>query len=115
QDDYSQYFYSYEASQHGTPQAPMLILYFDRNSGSPPKGTFDNKPGTYVLSRRVVSVPLQYVLRHWGNVEAGYMIYEHSISAMDHAETQFEEASYFGLTSRNWQTRYKEHQRDALT
>lgn len=43
------------------------------------------------------------------------MIYEHNISAMDFAEQQFESVSYIGVTSRNWQTRYKEHQRDALT
>lgn len=114
QDDYSQYFYSYGAWQHGTPQAPMLQIKFDRKSGAPPKGMLENDPDAYVLSRRVVSVPLQYVIRHWGNVENGYMIYEHSISAMDNAGHQFKEAQYYGLTSRNWQTRYKEHQRDAL-
>lgn len=115
QEDYSKYFYSYDAWQHGTPQAPMLMLSFDRNSGSAPKGTLENNPGTYVISRRVVSVPLQCVIKHWGNAEAGYMIYEHNLSAMDHAVPQFKSISYIGLTSRNWQTRYKEHQRDALT
>ena len=34
---------------------------------------------------------------------------------MDHSDTKFPSVSYIGLTSRNWQTRYKEHQRDALT
>lgn len=115
QDDYSKYFYSYDAWKHGTPQAPMLMLSFDRNSGSPPVETLENSPGTYVISRRVVSVPLQCVLKHWGNAESGYMIYEHNLSAMDHAVPQFKSISYIGLTSRNWQTRYKEHQRDALT
>jgi hypothetical protein len=115
QEDYSEYFYSYDAWQHGTPQAPMLMLSFDRNSGSAPKGTLENGPGTYVISRRIVSVPLQCVLKHWGNAESGYMIYEHNLSAMDHAVPQFKSISYIGLTSRNWQTRYKEHQRDALT
>ncbi|MGL4231161.1 MAG: hypothetical protein ACRCWJ_07310 [Casimicrobium sp.] len=115
QDDYSKYFHSYDAWAHGTPQAPMLMLSFERNSGSPPVGTLENAPGTYVISRRVVSVPLQCVLKHWGNVESGYMIYEHNLSAMDHAVPQFDSISYVGLTSRNWQTRYKEHQRDALT
>jgi hypothetical protein len=115
QNDYSEYFYSYDAWKHGTPQAPMLMLSFDRTSGAPPVGTLKNAAGTYVISRRVVSVPLQCVLKHWGNAESGYMIYEHNISAMDHAIPQFKAISYIGLTSRNWQTRYKEHQRDALT
>lgn len=114
-DDYRSYVYSYKAWQHGTPQAPMLFIQFDRISGSPPKGELKNSPDAHVLSRRVISVPLQYVIKHWGNIESGYMIYEHSISAMDNAAAQFKEAQYFGLTSRNWQTRYKEHQRDALT
>lgn len=115
QENYDEYFYSYDAWQHGTPQAPMLMLSFDRNSGAAPKGTLENESGTYVISRRVVSVPLQCVIKHWGNAEAGYMIYEHNLSAMDHAVPQFKSISYIGLTSRNWQTRYKEHQRDALT
>ena len=70
QDDYSEYFFSYNAWKHGTPQAPMLMLSFDRNSGSPPVGTLENDPGTYVISRRVVSVPLQCVLKHWGDRRA---------------------------------------------
>lgn len=115
QDDYNDYFYSYEAWNHGTPQAPMLMLSFDRISGSQPKDTLKTKPEQHVLSRRVVSVPLQCILKQWGNVERGYMIYEHNLSAMDHAVPQFDSISYIGLTSRNWQTRYKEHQRDALT
>jgi hypothetical protein len=115
QDNYDDYFYSYEAWSHGTPQAPMLMLSFDRMSGAPPKGTLETKPEQRVLSRRVISVPLQSIIKHWGNVESGYMIYEHNLSAMDHAVPQFKSISYIGLTSRNWQTRYKEHQRDALT
>lgn len=47
------------------------------------------------------------------------MIYEHDITPMDHSQEelgeQFKAARYIGLTSRNWQTRYREHQRDALT
>jgi len=115
QEDFNDYFYSYEAWQHGTPQAPMLMLSFDRQSGAAPKGTLNPNPGTYVISRRIVSVPLQCILKHWGNAESGYMIYEHNLSAMGHAIPQFKSISYIGLTSRNWQTRYKEHQRDALT
>jgi hypothetical protein len=42
QDDYSEHFYSYDAWKHGTPQAPMLMLSFDRCSGSPPVGACPN-------------------------------------------------------------------------
>ncbi|WP_238543985.1 hypothetical protein [Pseudomonas sp. GM21] len=115
QEDPDQCFYSWEASTHGTPQAPTLMCYFERVSGKPPESGLGSPPGAYVQSRRIFSVPVQCVLKGWGNVENGHMIYEHNISAMDFAEQQFESASYIGLTSRNWQTRYKEHQRDALT
>lgn len=115
QEDYNDYFYSYEACSHGTTQSPMIMLSFDRMSGSPPQGTLETKPEQHILSRRVISVPLQCIIKHWGKVESGYMIYEHNLSAMDHAVPQFRSISYIGLTSRNWQTRYKEHQRDALT
>lgn len=115
QEDHNNYGFSYEAWSHGTPQAPMLMLSFDRISGSPPSGTLELNPEQYVLSRRIVSIPLQCILKGWGNAEKGYMIYEHNLSAMDHANPQFKSISYIGLTSRNWQTRYKEHQRDALT
>lgn len=115
QDDPDQYFYGWEASAHGTPQAPTLMCHFERVAGKPPARGLESPPGAYVQSRRIFSVPVQCVLRGWGDVERGYMIYEHNISAMDFAEPQFESISYIGLTSRNWQTRYKEHQRDALT
>jgi hypothetical protein len=115
QEDYEKYCYSYEVWSHGTPQAPMLMLSFDRISGAEPKDSLETKPEQRVSSRRVVSIPLQCILKNWGNVEKGYMIYEHNLSAMDNADHQFESISYIGLTSRNWQTRYKEHQRDALT
>lgn len=115
QDDYDKYFYSYDAFPHGTPQAPMLMLSFDRMSGAAPQDGLEVKPDQSVLSRRVVSIPLQCILKNWGNVENGHMIYEHNLSAMDNATHQFQSISYIGLTSRNWQTRYKEHQRDALT
>lgn len=115
QEDPDQCFYSWEADTHGTSQAPTLMCYFDRVSGKPPESGFGSPNGAYVQSRRVFSVPVQCVLKGWGNVESGHMIYEHNISAMDFAEQQFESISYIGLTSRNWQTRYKEHQRDALT
>jgi hypothetical protein len=115
QDDHDQYFFSYNAWSHDSPQAPMLMLSFDRISGAAPRDGLEMKPEQSVLSRRVVSVPLQCILRNWGNVLNGHMIYEHNLSAMDNADFQFQSISYIGLTSRNWQTRYKEHQRDALT
>jgi hypothetical protein len=115
QEDYDKYFYSYTARPHGTSQAPMLMLSFDRVSGAAPKISLEIKPEQKVLSRRIISVPLQCILKSWGNVENGYMIYEHNLSAMDNADSHFESVSYIGLTSRNWQIRYKEHQRDALT
>lgn len=115
QEDPDQCFYSWEVSKHGTPQAPTLMCYFERVAGKPPVSGLGSPPGAYVQSRRIFSVPMQCLLKGWGNVESGHMIYEHNISAMDFAEQQFESVSYIGLTSRNWQTRYKEHQRDALT
>jgi hypothetical protein len=112
------YLFSFKSYDHNTPQAPMLMVSLDRCSGSMPLDI--REPGdTCVVSRRVVSVPLQCVLRGWGDVTQGHMVYEHNISAMDFAEAelgqQYKVASYIGLTSRNWQTRYREHQRDALT
>ena len=103
---------------HDTSQAPMLMVSLDRYSGARPP---DLKPtgDTFVVSRRAVSVPLQCVIRGWGDATRGHMIYEHHIAPMDYAESEmgerFKSARYIGLTSRNWQTRYREHQRDALT
>lgn len=118
QEDTDDYVFSFEAIRHNTPQAPMLMVSFDRCSGSRP--TDLQKPGdTYVVSRRVISIPLQCVIKNWGDASKDHMIYEHDISPMDHAQDQlgeqFKAARYIGLTSRNWQTRYREHQRDALT
>ncbi|MGJ3702679.1 hypothetical protein [Variovorax sp. AFSI2.2] len=109
---------SFCAFCHTSTQAPMLLVSFDRCSGARPTSLAE--PGnTYVLSRRVISLPLQCVLKHWGDPTKGHMIYEHDISPMDHAGSElrerFKSARYIGLTSRNWQTRYREHQRDALT
>lgn len=112
------YVFSFHAFQHASPQAPMLLVSFDRCSGARPADLVTPRE-TYVLSRRVVSIPLQCVLKHWGDPTRGHMIYEHDISPMDHASPDLHEkfgsARYIGLTSRNWQTRYREHQRDALT
>ena len=116
--DTGEYLFSFEAIRHNSPQAPMLMVSFDRCSGARPADL--QKPGnTYVVSRRVVSVPLQCVVKNWGDSTKAHMIYEHDIAPMDHAQDelgeQFKAARYIGLTSRNWQTRYREHQRDALT
>lgn len=115
QADPNQCFYGWKAGAHGTPQVPTILFHFERVAGRPAEDGLDPPAGAYVQSRRVFSVPIQCILKNWGNVERGHMIYEHNISAMDFADPQFESVSYIGLTSRNWQTRYKEHQRDALT
>ncbi|MES2355502.1 MAG: hypothetical protein V4568_14090 [Pseudomonadota bacterium] len=117
-EDTGGYVFSFESIRHNSPQAPMLMVSFDRCSGARPVD-LQNPGDTYVVSRRVVSVPLQCVIKNWGNASKGHMIYEHDIAPMDHAQDrlgeQFKAARYIGLTSRNWQTRYREHQRDALT
>ena len=117
-EDTGDYAFSFSAFRHNSPQAPMLMVSLDRCSGTRPTD-LQNPGDTYVVSRRVVSVPLQCVIKGWGDATKGHMIYEHDIAPMDHARVelgeQFKTARYVGLTSRNWQTRYREHQRDALT
>jgi hypothetical protein len=117
-DDPGGYVFSYESLTHNTPQAPMLMVRFDRCSGARPVD-LKQSGDTYVVSRRSVCVPLQCVLKGWGDVTQGHMVYEHTVSPMDFAQgelgDQYRAARYIGLTSRNWQTRYREHQRDALT
>lgn len=61
QEDPDQCFYSWEASSHGTSQAPTLMFYFDRVSGQPPVSGLGSPPGAYVQSRRIFSVPMQCV------------------------------------------------------
>lgn len=117
-EDTGDYVFSFETFRHNSPQAPMLMVSFDRCSGARPADL--QKPGdTYVVSRRVISVPLQCLIKNWGDATKDHMVYEHDIAPMDHAQEQlgeqFKAARYIGLTSRNWQTRYREHQRDALT
>lgn len=116
--DTGEYVFSFNAFRHNSSQAPMLMVSLDRCSGARPVD-LQNPGGTYVVSRRVVSVPLQCVVKNWGDALRGHMIYEHHIAPMDHSQEQlgeqFRAARYIGLTSRNWQTRYREHQRDALT
>lgn len=117
-EDSDEYVFSFEATHHNSPQAPMLMVSLDRCAGTRPTD-LKNPGDTYVVSRRVISIPLQCVIKNWGDASRGHMIYEHHISPMDHSQEQlgeqFKAARYIGLTSRNWQTRYREHQRDALT
>jgi len=117
-EDSGTYALSFNAFRHNSPQSPMLMVGLDRCSGARP-ADLQNPGDTYVVSRRVVSVPLQCVIKGWGDATRGHMIYEHDIAPMDFAQEelgeQFKAARYVGLTSRNWQTRYREHQRDALT
>jgi hypothetical protein len=117
-EDTDDYAFSFNAFRHNSPQAPMLMVSLDRCSGARPTN-LQNPGDTYVVSRRVISVPLQCVVKNWGDASRDHMIYEHHIAPMDHSQEQlgerFKAARYIGLTSRNWQTRYREHQRDALT
>lgn len=117
-EDAGEYVFSFDAFRHNSSQAPMLMVSLDRCAGARP-ADLQNPGDTYVVSRRVVSVPLQCVVKNWGDASRGHMIYEHHIAPMDHSQEQlgeqFRAARYIGLTSRNWQTRYREHQRDALT
>lgn len=112
------YVFSFEAFRHNSPQSPMLMVHFDRCSGARP-ADLQNPGDASVVSRRVISVPLQCLIKNWGDATKDHMIYEHNIAPMDHAQEQlgeqFKAARYIGLTSRSWQTRYREHQRDALT
>ena len=115
QTDLNRCFNRWNAAAHGTSQPPMILFHFERVSGRPPDKGLEPPEGAYVKSRRTFSIPIQFIIKNWGSVEKGHMVYEHNISPMDFADPQFESVSYIGMTSRNWQTRYKEHQRDALT
>lgn len=48
-------------------------------------------------------VPLQVLLKHWGDAGEGYMCYMHTIGLPDG------ELSYAGITRRNWLQRLSEH------
>jgi hypothetical protein len=48
-------------------------------------------------------VPLQALLKHWGDARDGYMCYIHTIEVDDGS------LSYAGITKRNWLTRLAEH------
>ena len=115
--DQHDFFTSFDAHSHGTPQSPMLRVHFRRCPGVKPNIPEGESRfiSSSVRSCRSISIPIQCVLRGWGRAERGYMIYEHMFAPMDDAEKQFEAQCYIGLTSRDWLTRFSEHKRDALT
>jgi hypothetical protein len=78
-EDTGEYVFSFNAFSHNSSQAPMLMVSLDRCSGARP-ADLQNPGDTYVVSRRVVSVPLQCVVKNWGDALRGHMIYEHDIS-----------------------------------
>lgn len=67
----------------------------------------------------LISLPLQAVMKGWGDVEDGYMGYSHSICLFDEngiplsGETEdgipLHQHFYYGVTSRNWLKRMAEH------
>ncbi len=67
-----------------------------------------------------ISIPLQFLLKGWGNAEGGYQTYSHSIYENFHEEKlhsggslqekEFErQFFYLGITGRNWLKRMNEH------
>jgi hypothetical protein len=115
--DQHDYYVSYEAHTHGTPQSPMLRIHVQRCSGEKPNIQIGKSEhvDAHVESCRTISIPIQCVLKGWGNPEKGYMVYEHMLAPMDDSPDNFDPLCYIGLTSRGWLTRYSEHQRNALT
>ncbi len=115
--DQREYFTSFDAHSHGTPQSPMLRIHIQRCAGDKPNipAGQTEQVNSHVNSCRTVSIPIQCILKGWGNAERGYMVYEHMLAAMDDSKDYFEPQCYIGLTSRGWLTRYSEHQRNALT
>jgi hypothetical protein len=69
-------------------------------------------------------VPLQYLLKGWGDANRGYQCYVHSISQhitqvmsfadmIERQEDGSSDYSYAGITSRNWLHRFREHMSEA--
>lgn len=69
-------------------------------------------------------VPLQYLLKGWGDANHGHQCYVHSISQhitqirsfadmLDREEKGSDDYSYAGITSRNWLHRFREHMSEA--
>ena len=70
-----------------------------------------------------IIIPLQYLLKGWGDAKHGYQCYQHVISrnlSHDIKIDQLEERQladkddyyYAGITSRDWLTRFSEHMRE---
>jgi hypothetical protein len=60
-----------------------------------------------------ISVPLQALMKGFGDVENGYMCYSHSIALLNGAgHVVGDEQFYCGITSRNWLQRMAEHFRE---
>ena len=62
--------------------------------------------------KRSVSIPLQPLMRGWGDVADGHQGYSHSISFFDEEGVHLEQWYYIGITSRNWLQRMEEHLRE---
>lgn len=59
--------------------------------------------------QRTISVPFQPLIVGWGDVEAGYQGYSHSIAFFSEDSEMNEERYYVGISSRNWLKRMSEH------
>jgi hypothetical protein len=60
--------------------------------------------------KEVIGVPMRYVLKGARNMTQGYTVYLHSIILHDYAAL-----TYYGITSRHWLKRLKEHVASATT
>jgi hypothetical protein len=62
--------------------------------------------------KRSVSIPLQPLMKGWGDVTEGHQGYSHSITFFDEEGTVLEQWHYIGITSRNWLERMEDHVRE---
>lgn len=60
-------------------------------------------------TQRSISIPLQALMQHFGNPDAGHQGYCHTIVFHDDQGSPIEEWRYIGVTSRNWLVRMEEH------
>lgn len=72
-------------------------------------------------TRFTCRVPLQFLLKGWGNADDGYQGYVHTIkkgsSVIDGSQVGLlkeNESCYVGITGRNWFKRFSEHMRDSF-
>ena len=72
-------------------------------------------------TRWTFKVPLQYLLKSWGNANDGYQVYSHCIKISGitdmfgevvTSESKVIEKCYSGITKRNWLKRLEEHLRE---